>query len=57
MQVGGWLATLLSGSLGFLPLVHFGDQDTGYDSYRIPQRCSMDDARKAEDEDAQEVQS
>ena len=42
MQATGFLATLLSGSLGFLPLIHFGDQDTGYDSYRIPKRCSMD---------------
>ena len=46
IQAGGWFGALLSGSLGMLPLVNFGDQDTGYDSYRIPKRCSMSEHAK-----------
>jgi hypothetical protein len=42
VQVGGFWATLMSGALGFLPLVHFGDQDTAYDAYQIPKRCSTE---------------
>jgi hypothetical protein len=41
VQVEGFWAAAMAGSLGFLPLINFGDQDTAYDAYRIPQRCSL----------------
>lgn len=40
-QSSGFLGVAVSGLLGFLPLVKFGNQDTAYDAYRIPQRCDM----------------
>jgi hypothetical protein len=41
VQVEGFWATVMAGTLGFLPLVNFGDQDTAYDAYRIPQQCDL----------------
>jgi hypothetical protein len=52
MQVEGFWATVMAGTLGFLPLVNFGDQDTAYDAYRIPQQCDLRSKPGSEDPDA-----
>lgn len=39
LQLQGFWAALASSSLGFLPLLNFGNQDTAYDAYQIPSRC------------------